>query len=102
MQTVADNREMNLDRFVGGVALNRRGDLGRIVWLEFNGELRGPFLVVDCSQEIHYNDRESAGYIVEVSAKFADEMGFYGVAPVPVHVHFRPPFKVPHGKWVPI
>ena len=93
MRTVAENRHLDLSRFKGGVALNARGDLGRVVWLEFNGEIRGPFLSIDCAQEIHYDDREAAGYIVETSAKFADEMGFYGVGPVPVIVYFQFPFR---------
>ena len=93
MRTVAENRHLDLSRFKGGVALNRKGDLGRVVWLEFDGELYGPFLSVDCSQEIHYNNREAAGYIAEVPAWLAKEIGFYEYGPYPTTVHFTFPFR---------
>ena len=89
METVAANRGMDLTGYLGGVALNRRGDLGRIVWLEWPGGIEGPFLVVDCAQERHYKRRESKRLVVEVDAQTAMRQGFYGVGPWEVRVYFE-------------
>ena len=88
MQQVAESRGLSLEGYAGGVALNRRGDLGRVVWLEFDGVIAGPFLTVDCVQERHYQEREDQGRVVEVDAETAQRQGFYGVGPVSVKVWF--------------
>ena len=89
MRQVIANRGLS---HADGVALNRAGDLGRIVWLMWDdGTITGPLPVVDCSQKIHFENRESQGRVVEVSAKLARERGFYGVGPVGVTVWFQPP-----------
>jgi hypothetical protein len=91
MEQVAANRHMDLTGYLGGVALNRAGDLGRDVWLEWeDGTIQGPFLAVDCANRRHFEEREAQGYIVEVDAQTAQERGFYGVGPVDVRVHFAP------------
>ena len=90
MQTVADNRGMDLTYYAGGVALNRAGDLGRTVWLERDGRVLGPMLVVDCARRgKHFDDRESRGYVLEVSYRQAREWRMAG--PVPVRVWFELP-----------
>ena len=88
MQQVAENRGLSLEGYAGGVALNRRGDLGRVVWLEFDGAIDGPFLVVDCARREHYESREQRSRVVEVDAQTAMRRGFYGVRPVSVKVFF--------------
>jgi hypothetical protein len=88
MAQVAKNRGMDLTPYLGGVALNRKGDLGRIVWIEFDTAIEGPFLVVDCAQEGHFPDRENQNRVIEVDAATAIRHGFYGVGPVPVKVFF--------------
>ena len=83
---------MSLAGFVGGVALDRRGDLGRTVWIEWSdGDVDGPFLVIDCAKRKHVG-----GCIVEVDASVAKKRGFYGVDRVPVRVYFYDT-SVEHG-----
>ncbi len=97
MQQVAANRGMSWNRgaYVGGVALNRMGDLRRSVWLEREGEVTGPYLVVDCAgRGEHYEGRERRGLVVEVAWEVSQAWGMEG--PVPVVVHFEPP--APEGK----
>jgi hypothetical protein len=74
---------------VGAVALNRAGDLGRAVWLDGPQGIEGPFLVLDCAQRDHYEDREARGHIVEVDWATAQRWGMAG--PVAVDVYFRDP-----------
>jgi len=92
MREVAENRDLNVEGF-GAVALNRAGDLGRVIWLDWGEGPEGPYLSVDCAQEAHYQDRIAAGRAVEVSAREAKRRGFYGVGPVPVKVLFRLPVE---------
>ena len=101
MGEVARNRGVSLDGFAGGVALNRAGDLGRKVWLEWDpstssgrgeGLVDGPFLVVDCAgRGQDYVRRERQGYVVEVSERVALARGFAWVGPVGVRVWFVDP-----------
>lgn len=88
METVAENRGMDLNGYLGGVALNRKGDLGRVVWLEFDRAINGPYLVVDCARKHHYETRERLGRVVEVDAETAKRQGFYRYKPIPVKVYF--------------
>lgn len=97
MGKVAANRGMSLDGYVGGVALNRAGDLGRKVWIEwtegpFEGVTDGPFLVVDCARRgADYQARIGAGYVIEVSEGWAMRREFAWVGPVKVRVWFVDP-----------
>jgi hypothetical protein len=94
MQEVARNRGLKAydPPFLGGVALNRAGDLGRKVWLRWaDGAVEGPFLVVDCAARGDYTKRLSQKRVAEVDAETARRRGFYGVGPVPVTVLFEPP-----------
>ena len=88
MERVAENRGMDLSGYAGGVALNRKGDLGRAVWLDWGGVTEGPFRIVDCARRDHYKARERKGYVVEVDAQTAKRHGFFGIGPVPVKVYF--------------
>lgn len=96
MDQVAVNRGLDLDGYLAGVALNRAGDLGRVVWLQWeDGSFYGPFLVVDCAQRgAHFDARERQGYVVEVPAWVARLRGFYGVGPAEVTIQFYPVGKV--------
>lgn len=92
MEAVAVNRGMSLSGYRGGVALNRAGDLGRTVWLEYKDEIVGPYLVVDCARRgPDFEERERKGYIVEVDHRVARDWGIVGVGPAPVKVHFELP-----------
>ena len=98
MELVAATRELSLAGYAGGVALNRRGDLRRQVWLDWrDGSTDGPYLVVDCAQRHHFADREASDLVVEVDYQTADARGFAGLAPVPVVVHFQQPHADPKG-----
>ncbi len=90
MEEVAANRGMTPGYHVGFVAMNRAGDLGRTVWIEHDGVVHGPFLVVDVAQEgAHYQAREERGYVIEVSWEQAQLWGMRG--PIKVRVHFVAP-----------
>jgi len=90
MEQVAVNRGIDLAGYAGGVALNRRADLGRVVWLEHSGQVSGPYLVVDCAQRgAHFEERERRGLVVEVS--FEQGMAWGMMGPVPVQVLFGAP-----------
>lgn len=92
MEQVAANRGKSLEGYAGGVALNRAGDVGRRVWLQWgDGTTTGPHLVVDCANRRHFGERERQGLVVEVDAQTAQRRGFYGVGPVPVAVWFVEP-----------
>ncbi len=97
MMEVVGTRGLSLEGYAGGVALNRAGDLGRKVWLEwdggpYSGLVDGPFLVVDCAQRgEHYERRQRRGYVVEVDAVLAGLRGFKGWGPVGVRVWFVDP-----------
>jgi hypothetical protein len=95
MDTVAFRRHMSLVGYVGGVALNRKGDLGRDVWIEWDdGTVEGPFLVVDCARLAHYPRREWHEYILEVDADVAMRHSFFHGVPPPVTVHFQEPIPL--------
>lgn len=90
MEEVAANRGMALDGAIGFVAMNRAGDLGRLVWIERDGDITGPYRVVDCAQNgAHYEQREDKRLIIEVSWEQAQAWGMRG--PVPVRVWFQNP-----------
>jgi hypothetical protein len=95
MAEVARARGISLDGFAGGVALNRAGDLGRAVWLEFNGTVSGPYLSVDCARRGRdYVVREQKRYIVEIDYDLAQRWGVVG-DPFAVRVYFEAPIGAP-------
>ena len=102
MQEVVENRGVVLAGYAGGVALNRAGDVGRSVWLEWeDGDVSGPFLVVDCARRgADYVERVRRGYVVEVDAGVARARGFAGWGPVGVKVWFVDPRVGPGGRGV--
>ena len=90
MEQVASNRGMNLADYAGGVALNRRADLGRTVWIIHDGKEYGPFKVIDCARQgADFEERERRGLVVEVSWQQGVEWHMLG--PVPVRVLFAAP-----------
>jgi hypothetical protein len=90
MEQVAANRGMSLEGYAGGVALNRAADLRRTVWLEYQGDITGPYLVVDCAQRgAHYEERERRGLIAEVS--FEQAGAWHMLGPTDVRVLFSLP-----------
>jgi len=93
MESVARSRGYSLEGTAGGVAMNRRGDLGRLVWLDWYNpvthqpELTGPYRVVDCARQGRdYTARERSGRIVEVSFELAQQWAIAGVGPTPIRV----------------
>lgn len=102
MERVAAFRGIDLEGYAGGVALNRAGDLGRSVWVEWvnpatkRTERIGPLKVVDCAQRgAHFEERERANLVVELSFEQGAAWGMLG--PIPVTVWFRWPGGEPEG-----
>lgn len=96
MDRVLDNKGVGLPPS-RTVALNRAGDRGRWVWVQWpDGSIDGPLLAVDCVQRDRFLLRESWRVVVEVSAELAVRRGFYGVGPVPVVVWMDQP---PRARW---
>jgi hypothetical protein len=90
MEQVADRRGIPLDGRVP-VALNRAGDIGREVWLEWPGGTIDPAIVVDCAERADYFKRLQLHRVVEVSADLAKLRGFYGIGPADVKVWYKQP-----------
>lgn len=93
MAQVAANKAIDIEAYHGFVALNRAGDLGRVVWLQWeDGTIDGPLLVIDCAQRgKHYAQRMHQQRVAEVDYDLAKLRGFAGVGPVPVVVWFQKP-----------
>lgn len=94
MEIAARNRGVRLEGYVGGVALNRVGDLGREVWIFWPGspgEYLGPYLVVDCAARRDYARRLELGRVVEVSHQEARRQGMWLIGPRRVIVIFVDP-----------
>lgn len=97
MDQVAATRGYDLDGYVAGVALMPAGDLGRDVWLSLAGSRWvGPFLVVDCSQLVHYEMNLERGRVVEVGAAVWGRFDLPDM-PVPVRVRFARPRTAQRG-----
>ncbi len=70
---------------VGYVALLRRGDLNRRVWLQWNnGAIEGPFLVIDVAAHHHVTQLLSRGWVVDVDYLTALRRGMAGPVPVTI------------------
>jgi hypothetical protein len=100
MATVAYNRghipdpldyQLWLDEegLVGTVALNRRADLGRRVWIDGPLGFEGPFLVIDCAQLRHLKRRLQLERTVDVDHITGERWNMQ--KPIPVTVHFQDP-----------
>jgi len=85
MEQVAEYRGMGAPLLV---AMNRKGDLGRVVWIRKGARIYEA-LVVDCAQEIHFAERLSQGRVLEIPYWLAMEWGMRG--PERVSVYFRKP-----------
>lgn len=75
-------------------AMNRKGDKGRLIYIERDGRIHGPYLVVDCAQAgPHYETRERQGRIVEVS--WTQAQAWSMDRPIPVRVWLtKPPDRI--------
>ncbi len=80
---------------IGDIAMMRAGDVGRKVYLVYQGHIQGPFRVVDCSTERDFWPNILSGHIVEVPHWLAMQWGMTG--PVEVTV-LQPAPRSP--KWV--
>ena len=102
MELAAENTGRSLDGVIGGVALNRAGDIGRLVWIERAGRYYGPLRVVDCAQAgPHYEAREALGRVVEVDFQLAAEWGTLEIGPTPVTVWLVEPPIGAQNRWPP-
>lgn len=90
IERVAKTRGIQRGIAVDFVALNRCNDIGKLVWLERDGVVTGPYRSVDCAQRgQHQEDRERLGRVVEVSYKQASVWSMIG--PIPVRVWYSSP-----------
>ena len=77
---------------IGAVAMMHSGDIGRKVWVEHDGEVLGPFIVVDCAAPQDFPALERRGIVVEVPYWLARHWKMAG--PVGVRVLDRPAWPV--------
>ena len=82
MEGTANFRGMSLDGFMGGIATNSVGDMGKTAWLKRDGMgWEGPYLFVDVSQRNHaYHHAVNVGTIFEVDFLTALRWGFVSKA----------------------
>lgn len=101
MAAVANRRGLDLAGYRGGVAMMRRGDIGREVWILAEGseEWAGPFLVVDCAQRIHYPGLVDRGRVIELDRADWRVLGLPD-GPAPVVVSFVGPWPAPRVRWL--
>lgn len=75
---------------MGSVALLRAGDLDRKVWIQLeNGEVDGPFQVLDVAARHHIPSLLARNWVVDVDYDTAMRWGMRG--PVPVTILGAPP-----------
>ena len=75
MQDVIEYRGADMRGRIDGVSLMAKGDLGRTVWLEVDGRIVGPLLVVDCSQQVHYEMNVGRRRIADISRRLWEKLG---------------------------
>ena len=76
MEGTARYRGMDLDGYVDGVSLMSPSDIGKVVWIKYNGEWEGPFLSVDTAQQNHMCQAiQTRGEVVEVGYQTAQRWG---------------------------
>ena len=76
---------------LGYVALMRKGDLDREVWIVINGQVEGPFCVVDVAALQHIPSLLERNWVVDVDYQTAKRWGMVGVGPKFVVVLGAPP-----------
>ena len=76
---------------LGYVALMRKGDLDREVWIVINGQVEGPFCVVDVAALQHIPSLLERNWVVDVDYQTAKRWGMAGVGPKFVVVLGAPP-----------
>ena len=78
------------DECVGHVALLDRSDLNRKIWLEWeNGDVDGPFLVIDVAARHHVDMLLQRHWVVDIDYQTAMRIGMN--RPLPVTVWDHPP-----------
>lgn len=63
------------------VALMRKGDLDREVWIVINGHAEGPFCVVDVAALQHIPSLLERNWVVDVDYQTAKRWGMVGIGP---------------------
>lgn len=69
---------------VGSVAMMRKGDIGRKVWLEYHDSTIGPWLVVDCADVSDFQRVVQHDLIVEIPYDLAMKLQIRGPVPITV------------------
>ena len=76
MEATADYRQLDLTAYVDGVSLMSPSDVGKVVWIKYDGVWEGPFLSVDTAQQNHMCQAiQSRGEVIEVGYKTAERWG---------------------------
>lgn len=76
MEGTARYRGYDLSDYVDGVSLMSPSDIGRVVWIKYNGVWEGPFLNVDTAQQNHMCQAiQTRGEVVEVGYRTAKRWG---------------------------
>jgi len=92
MAEVVENKGIIVPDGMVPVALNRKGDMGREVWLVWPLSWHVDHAIsVDCAQEAHYQKRIDQDRVVEVPGWLAKREGFYGWGPWSVEVWYKQP-----------
>jgi len=76
MESTAHYHKIDLDGYLGGVALMSPADMGKEVWIKVEGIWYGPFISVDCARiRDMYGVIGSRGEVVEVGFETAVMLG---------------------------
>ena len=78
MERVAAYRQLECAECVGTVAVPDCGQLGERIWLERDGGVEGPFLVVDCAAEEDRERLTQRGLVAEVDWLTAQRWQMFG------------------------
>ncbi len=85
---------------IGYVAMMRKGDLGRRVWIEREGIVSGPYLVVDVAAPRDFASVIGRGIIVEVDYALAMSWGMRGPVAVRVLGGWEWMMEGKRGEWL--
>ena len=77
------------DECVGFIALLDAKDMGRQVWVEHEGDLYGPYYVVDCAAPQHRRALANRGWVADLEWELAQELDMRG--PIDVTIWFYNP-----------
>ncbi len=85
---------------IGYVAMMRKGDLGRQVWIERQGVVSGPYLVVDVAAPRDFAGVTGRGIVVEVDYGLAMQWGMQGPVAVRVLSGWEWMMEGKRGEWL--